>query len=183
MKPLPVKIGHVYLLVSAALAAGIFLLDLSTPLGVAGEALYVLPVLVMMWMPRRQFVLVVAAASTVLCILGFFYSPPGGIVWMAVTNRVLSLVAIWGTTFLALLLKRAAQDKERLILQLQEALAQVKTLRGLLPICSSCKKIRDDRGYWNQLETYIGAHSDAQFTHGICPECAQKLYPDYYENK
>ncbi len=61
---------------------------------------------------------------------------------------------------------------------LQRALNQVKTLQGLLPICASCKKIRDDKGYWNQLETYLHKHSDAQFTHGCCPECAKVLYSD-----
>lgn len=60
--------------------------------------------------------------------------------------------------------------------ELQEALANVKTLRGLLPICASCKKIRDDKGYWNLLEAYLQDHSDVEFTHGICPECAKKLY-------
>ena len=58
-----------------------------------------------------------------------------------------------------------------------EALKNIKTLRGLLPICASCKKIRDDKGYWNGLETYIHQHTEAEFTHGICPECMQKLYP------
>jgi hypothetical protein len=62
--------------------------------------------------------------------------------------------------------------------KLQDALVQVKTLSGLLPICASCKKIRDDEGYWNHLEKYIQDRSDAQFSHGICPECAHKLYPD-----
>ncbi|MCI0437545.1 MAG: GAF domain-containing protein [Chloroflexi bacterium] len=61
--------------------------------------------------------------------------------------------------------------------ELQEALAKIKTLRGLMPICASCKKIRDDKGYWNQIEEYIRDHSDAEFSHGICPECAVKLYP------
>jgi len=59
--------------------------------------------------------------------------------------------------------------------------AQVKTLRGLLPICANCKKIRDDRGYWNQIESYVREHSEAEFSHGICPECAAKLYPDFVE--
>jgi PAS domain S-box-containing protein len=77
--------------------------------------------------------------------------------------------------------KRAAEDRERLIVDLQSALAEVKTLSGLLPICSSCKKIRDDTGYWNNLETYISKHSGAEFSHGICPECAQKIYPEYYK--
>ena len=64
---------------------------------------------------------------------------------------------------------------------LHEALEDVRRLQGLLPICASCKKIRDDKGYWNQIETYIRNHSGATFTHGICPECIEKLYPDVYE--
>jgi hypothetical protein len=56
-------------------------------------------------------------------------------------------------------------------------------LRGLLPICSSCKKIRNDQGYWEQIEVYIRDHSEADFSHGICPECAQKLYPELYKKK
>jgi len=63
--------------------------------------------------------------------------------------------------------------------KLQAALTEVKKLSGLLPICSSCKKIRDDRGYWTELESYIDAHSEAKFSHGICPDCARKLYPDF----
>lgn len=62
--------------------------------------------------------------------------------------------------------------------QLEEALANVKTLRGLLPICANCKKIRDDHGYWKQIEVYIESHSDALFSHGLCPECANALYAD-----
>lgn len=67
--------------------------------------------------------------------------------------------------------------------QLEEALSHVKQLSGLLPICSSCKKIRDDSGYWNKLETYIETHSEADFSHGICPDCYKTLYPDLYELK
>lgn len=75
--------------------------------------------------------------------------------------------------------KRAELERENLIAQLQESLRRVKTLHGLLPICASCKRIRDDNGYWNQIEGYIRAHSDAEFSHGICPECARKLYPEF----
>jgi PAS domain S-box-containing protein len=74
--------------------------------------------------------------------------------------------------------KKAEAERERLVADLQTALAKVKTLRGLLPICSSCKKIRDDKGYWNQIELYIRERSDASFTHGICPDCAERLYGD-----
>ena len=73
--------------------------------------------------------------------------------------------------------KQAEREKEQLIVKLQKALSEVKTLRGFLPICASCKKIRDDKGYWNRIETYIRNHSEAQFSHGLCPECARKLYP------
>ena len=67
--------------------------------------------------------------------------------------------------------------RKELIQELQGALGDIKTLSGLLPICSSCKKIRDDRGYWNQIEVFIREHSDAEFSHSVCPECIEQLYP------
>lgn len=70
--------------------------------------------------------------------------------------------------------KRHEQERERLIGELQAALTQLKTISGLLPICASCKKIRDDQGYWTQVEVYVMAHSRAEFTHGICPECEKQ---------
>lgn len=74
--------------------------------------------------------------------------------------------------------RRREAEREELIAQLQDALAEIKTLSGLLPICANCKKIRDDKGYWQQIEEYIGDHSDAKFSHSICPECMAKLYPE-----
>jgi len=78
--------------------------------------------------------------------------------------------------------ERAEREKERLITELKEALANIKQLKGLIPICASCKKIRDDEGFWNEVEAYIGQHSEAEFSHGICPECTKNLYPDIYAN-
>ena len=63
--------------------------------------------------------------------------------------------------------------------ELRQALDQIKTLRGIVPICASCKKIRDDQGYWSQVEVYVRDHTEAQFSHGICPECMKKLYPEF----
>ena len=74
----------------------------------------------------------------------------------------------------------AQVEKDQLIIELEHALGEVKKLTGLLPICASCKRIRDDKGYWNQLESYIRDHSEAEFTHSICPECRAKLYPDLF---
>jgi PAS domain S-box-containing protein len=75
--------------------------------------------------------------------------------------------------------KLMEQEREGLISELQNALAKVKTLSGMLPICASCKKIRDDKGYWEAVEGYLRKHSDVTFTHGLCPGCIRKLYPDF----
>ncbi len=75
--------------------------------------------------------------------------------------------------------KRLEKEKENLIIELQKALSEVKKLSGFLPICASCKKIRDDKGYWNEVERYISDHSEALFSHGICPDCMRKLYPEF----
>lgn len=74
--------------------------------------------------------------------------------------------------------KIAEEDRERLITDLKEALNNIKTLKGLLPICSHCNNIRDDQGDWSHIESYISNHSSAEFSHSICPKCAEKLYPD-----
>ena len=74
--------------------------------------------------------------------------------------------------------KSVEKQREELITQLREALAEIRQLRGIIPICASCKKIRDDKGIWTQIESYIRDHSEADFSHSICPECAKKLYPE-----
>jgi len=75
--------------------------------------------------------------------------------------------------------KRMEKEREQLIEKLQDAIDKARTLSGLLPICASCKKIRDDKGYWKQIENFISEHSEAEFSHSICPDCARKLYPDF----
>lgn len=79
--------------------------------------------------------------------------------------------------------KQVDRERDSLVSELQKALSEVKTLSGLLPICAACKKIRDDKGYWNQIESYIKERSDAEFTHSLCPDCAKRLYPDHYGKK
>lgn len=73
---------------------------------------------------------------------------------------------------------RYAVERQRLVLELRDALARVRTLSGLLPICSSCKNIRDDGGYWQAVEVYVQSHTEAAFSHALCPACARRLYPD-----
>lgn len=74
-----------------------------------------------------------------------------------------------------------AIERKKLLTQLENSATEIKKLRGILPICANCKKIRDDRGYWTQVEIYITAHSQTLFSHGICPDCAEKLYPTIYK--
>ncbi len=76
--------------------------------------------------------------------------------------------------------KQHEKELNQLIKTLKESLTKVRQLSGMLPICASCKKIRDDKGYWNQIEEYIRHHSEAEFSHGICPDCSRKLYPEYH---
>lgn len=103
-----------------------------------------------------------------------------------IRNLIFAYVVIWVLGLIGLWigargLRVREKEKELLIQELRESLSEIKTLSGLLPICASCKKIRDDKGYWNQIESYITDRSDAQFSHGICPECARKLYPEIYD--
>lgn len=93
------------------------------------------------------------------------------------------LFCLLSTLLGSFLLRAWYRERQHRLQQLSHALEEVKALSGLLPICSSCKKIRDDRGYWNQIEAYIQARTEAQFTHGICPECARQFFPDHFERK
>jgi K+-sensing histidine kinase KdpD len=78
--------------------------------------------------------------------------------------------------------QQAEEEREKAIQQLQTALAEVKTLSGLLPMCSGCKKIRNDQGYWQQIESYLMDHSDAKLSHGLCPECMEMLNPEFSDD-
>jgi len=79
--------------------------------------------------------------------------------------------------------KQREKEREEMITELQTALEQIKTLKGIVPICAHCKKIRDDKGYWEQVEAYVSKHSDAQFSHSICPDCRKEHYPQFSKAK
>ncbi|HWR52471.1 MAG TPA: MASE3 domain-containing protein [Bryobacteraceae bacterium] len=90
------------------------------------------------------------------------------------------LVRAWGVLRDVTERNRATEERERLIKELKKALAEVQTLSGLLPMCAGCKKIRDDKGYWTQVESYLERHARVQFSHGLCPDCLVSLYPDFF---
>jgi hypothetical protein len=101
--------------------------------------------------------------------------------FQAGTYFIIWFIGMLGLWFSFSRIDRKDKDQEIIIHKLKETLDEVKKLSGLLPICSACSKIRDDKGYWQMLEKYISSHSEAQFSHGICPDCAQQLYPDIAE--
>ena len=158
------------LTLSLTLVVAVFLLDIFVPQGLGVPALYMAPVvLIELWTSPKQsrLVLLFAAGCSLLTILGFFLAPSVGLpIWLSIPNRMIALFVIWVTVVLSILRKNREDE--------------VKTLRGLLPICSYCKKIRDDQGYWKNLEVYIATHSHADFTHGLCPDCGMKHYPEVF---
>jgi hypothetical protein len=163
----------------AALMSAFLAADLAVPLGVAMGIPYVAVVLMSLWSHEKRFTILVAAVSSLFVVAAFLVKPAAGELWKVVCNRVLALLAIWVTTALVLERKRIEDTREKAMRDREKAMEEIKILRGLLPICSSCKKIRDDQGYWTQMESYISKHSEAEFSHGICPECLERLYPGY----
>ncbi|NLF31528.1 MAG: hypothetical protein GX591_11665 [Planctomycetes bacterium] len=164
---------------AAALAALSLAADVALPPGVAGGVPYIVIVLLSLWSPRERMTIVAAVAGTVLIFAGIFLPPPGDLAWEVVVNRSLATFALWVTAVLILVRRAADRRRVEAMRQREQALADAKVLRGLLPICAGCKKIRDDSGYWSTLETYIRTHSEADFSHGLCPDCIRRLYPDY----
>ncbi len=110
--------------------------------------------------------------------------PSGAKKWIQLTSRPGPVRQAGGRVWSGVILditarKRVEAERDQYLAELQTALAEVKTLSGFIPICMRCKKIRDDRGYWNQLEAYISEHSGAQFSHGVCPDCSDRYLADF----
>ena len=139
--------------VTAMLILAIFILDILTPAGILIPLLYTIPLLFALLIPDRRFFLSVVATAAILTPLGFYFSPLGGVVWMGMLNRTMTIVVLVVTAGFYW---------------------RLKSLQALLPFCSGCQKVRDDRGYWKQLELYLEEHSGTQFSRGLCPVCVSK---------
>jgi len=159
-------------LTTVSLVGAVTLLDVVTGDEVAVSSLCLLPVSLASWTAGRTAGLLVSAvcAGSLLgvdlrsgCQYGRAFIP----FWNGAI--VLSFFVV-----VALLVSSRRRLEDAQEARLQKAIASVKTLRGLIPVCAWCKKIRDDRGYWNEVEAYVAAHSEADFTHGMCPDCAAK---------
>lgn len=122
--------------------------------------------------------LMVTAAAT------YLYHREEHLVYALKVATICPLLVAVPVSYVYIRLLQKLDKRERALVEsnekLQSALSEVKELSGMLPICASCKKIRDDKGYWNQIESYIRDHTRAEFSHGICPDCAKELYSELY---
>lgn len=160
----PKSVGGLVVLLTLATLVADFLL----PLGIAAGVLYAAAVLVVSLLHDKRLVRIVAGVATLLVLAGAGVSVAGTApVWIVVTNRVLSVVVIW-TAALVLLRLETVRAREK------DARSHIRVLEGLLPICMSCKKIRDGDDHWHSLEPYIAKHSEAVFSHGYCPSCGEQ---------
>ncbi len=145
------------------------------------DLFYLVPVSFAAWYLDRRTSIWYALICVVTSVLSDVLS---GKVYTAIGLDIWNLSILLGFYLVvAVLLSRLRAtmlERSKLIGELQDTLKEVKELRGILPICSSCKKIRTDEGYWQNVEDYISHHTHAEFSHGICRECAKKLYPEYY---
>jgi hypothetical protein len=145
--------------------------------------LYIVPLAIASWkLSGREAVVAAFVCTTAWLAEILIYNHPFPHPLIPYWNALM-LLGIFLTVVLTLSsLKKSFAEQRRLIDELQSALTNVKMLRGLLPICSWCKRIRDDKGYWQAVETYLEGHSQAAFTHGICPECLRKVGSQRHED-
>jgi len=159
------------------------LIDYLTGYEIGFFVFYFLPVGLGTWGGGRRMGLALALTCAVVwLIVDITTGTPYSVPWYRYWNTLIRYVAF---VVLALLIARMkelmAEQEKALTGSLTHALAEVRELQGLLPICATCKKIRNDQGYWEHIEVYIAAHSQTEFTHSICPECTQRFYADLFE--
>lgn len=156
------------------IAALILAADVHTPLGIATGVLYSAIILMSLWMPRTNpFALaLVTSALTLAAMIKTGGVAPG---WAVAANRGLSIAVQLAAAFMVALYREQERQRRDAFERAEHALAHARGLEGLLPICAWCKRIRDESGQWQQLEVYIRDRSDADFTHGACPECAERI--------
>jgi hypothetical protein len=160
----------------AFLMTGILFVDFVLPFGIAAGILYAAVLVLTLWSSDRRIPLLVMGTGIALTVGGHFLPSSGESPMVDILNRLLALSAILVTGGLVLLRRRTEARQRRHVEHLEQMLARVSALRGLVPLCACCKKIRGGTGEWDDWELYIQAHSEARFTHGLCPDCLTLLY-------
>ena len=174
----PALAPRVLLWLAASLAGLIFVVDLLTPLGVADGMLYAAVIVAMPSRGRLSWVVLAAFGCTILILGGYALSPEGEVPeWTSLLNRGMSLLIVW-VLAIALIARSGQEEEGEGALQACESpFSRVRVLRGIVPICASCKKIHDPEGRWHRLEAYIQDHSEAEFSHGLCDACLAVVMP------
>lgn len=167
--------------VCVVLAVVVLVLDGNVPLGVAVVILYNAVVLLALRTRDRKFIVLLTVVVSIFTVGPLFHKAPIEEMWKAVSNRLLALFSIWVVCYLGLRWETLQEKQEKALREREKALEEVRVLRGFLPICASCKKIRDLEGSWTLLERYISEHSEAEFSHGLCPDCSKKLFPNLFK--
>ena len=167
------------IVIGVLMIAVIFMVDLFSPLWYEGWILYLIPLFFMSSRQKRLYIYTAIITLLIVAAALFLHRADNISLMHSMANRITGILGGWGVTLLLMWRRQAEEEKRKLIVELQDALTEVKQLSGLLPICATCKKIRDDKGYWNQLEVYIRDHSGVEFSHGICPECEKKAREEF----
>jgi K+-sensing histidine kinase KdpD len=160
------------------------LLDYATGAEPNVTLFYLAPLALASWrLSKSEAILASAITSVASVSVNYVVARHSEQLWIPFWNTIM----LFGIFLLVVLilssLRKSFLEQQRLISELQDALANVKTLTGLLPICSWCKKVRDDKGYWQAVEAYVQIHSDAEFSHGICPDCVTRVSREYMRTK
>jgi hypothetical protein len=166
------------------LTAIIGFLDFITGYELDLSLFYLVPLCLVTWYTGKNFGIIIALVSAVVWLCadiqaGHSYSHPAVSLW----NGAIIFGFFLMTVIILSKLKAAHERQATLVSELREALDNVRVLKGLIPICAWCKKIRDDEGYWKNVETYFSEHSDASFTHGMCPQCKAKMQEEIRSKK
>ncbi len=173
---------HIVFVIGLLLNLIVGTVDFLTGLEIGLSVFYLMPIGFVVWYGGRASGYLMSALSTLTMIAsdvlgGHISHSPAVEAWNSFVHFVFFIVV----TFLVSRLKYDLDERAKIIAELKRALEEIKTLSGLLPICAWCKKVRDDKGYWKQVEHYVAEHTEAEFTHGICPDCLKKLEPELYE--
>jgi hypothetical protein len=167
------------LAVNISLLFVVGLTDFVTGYEIGISLFYLIPISFASWFgSKNQGILVSSLSILTLAVADIMAGKEAHHILIELWNLLMHL-GFFVTYAVVLSVVRAdLNERRRLVDELRIALSEVKQLSGFLPICASCKKIRDDEGYWNQIESYISSHSEVQFSHGICPDCVKQMYPD-----
>ena len=159
-------------------------IDYLTGYEIGMEVFYLIPIGLLSWLVSRSAGFIMSAISTVTLMTANFLAGKVIVSYFIYSWNIFVHVGFFLiVAYLTSDEKIISDNNIMLIGKLQKSLDEIKTLSGLLPICSACKKIRDDDGYWKQIEHYISEYTDARFSHSICPDCKEKLYPEFGRNK